>query len=476
MLKKYNSLKEVQTDLLQGKISCVQLVEHYLHNIKARPELNLFIEVFENEAKSQALVVDQKIKSGVYGKLAGMVIGLKDLLCYQGHKVQAASEILEGFESQFSATAVQRLIDEDAIIIGRQNCDEFGMGSSNENSSFGASLNPNDPTKVTGGSSGASAASVKADMCLAAIGSDTGGSVRQPAAFCGVVGMKPSYSRISRHGLIAYASSFDAIGTLSNSVHDSALLLEVMAGHDDFDATISTRPVPAYSQQLDEEMTPKKVCYLQPTLDHPGLNPEISSAFKQVLKQMEAFGHQVEAVPFDFLDYILPTYYILTTAEASTNLARFDGVKYGHRNKDASQLIEMYKESRYDGFGAEVQRRILLGTFVLSASYYDAYFTKAQKVRRLIKEKTEELLVNYDFIVMPTTPSVAFNLNERKKSPLEMYLADLYTVQATIAGVPAISVPVGTDQSGLPIGFQLMAGHFEEQKMFHFADHIMKQL
>ncbi|RNI33271.1 Asp-tRNA(Asn)/Glu-tRNA(Gln) amidotransferase subunit GatA [Rufibacter immobilis] len=469
---RYTSLDAIREEIGRGSLSCRQLVEHYLQNIAAKRHLNAFLEVFEEEALRQAEEVDAKLKAGTAGKLAGMVIGIKDVLAYEGHALQASSQILNGFKSLYTATAVQRLLAEDAVIIGRQNCDEFAMGGSNENSAFGPSLNEIDTTRVPGGSSGGSAVAVQADLCLASIGSDTGGSVRQPAAYCGVVGMKPTYSRISRYGLIAYASSFDQIGVITQSVEDAALLLEVMAGADEFDATVSQRPVPAYSQNLTFDR-PARIGFIRDSFESPGLNTEVKAAVQGVLDGLQADGHTVEAVEFPFLDYIVPTYYILTTAEASSNLGRYDGVKYGFRSENATDLASMYKKTRSEGFGKEVQRRIMLGTFVLSADYYDAYYTKAQQVRRLIKEKTDELLSQYDFLVLPTTPTTAFKIGENTKDPLAMYLEDIYTVQANLAGIPAISLPVGQDSSGLPIGVQVMTKAFAEEQLFAFSKQLM---
>lgn len=472
--KIFRSYHLLQQELTKGAISCEEIVSFYLNNIRQKPHLNVFLEVFEEEAKQRAKVIDKKIAEGTAGRLAGMVVGLKDVLCYQDHHLQASSNILQGFTSQFSATAVERLLDEDAIIIGRINCDEFAMGSSNENSAFGPVLNEADPTRVPGGSSGGSAAAVQANLCTVALGSDTGGSVRQPAAFCGVVGMKPTYSRISRHGLIAYASSFDVIGIISNDIEDNALVLEVMAGKDDFDSTVSFRDVPAYSSLLNVP-APSKVGYIKDTLETEGLSSDIKEKTENALKILKQAGHTVEAVEFPFLKYVLPTYYILTTAEASSNLSRYDGVKYGYRCAQPDGLLSMYKNTRTEGFGEEVKRRIMLGTFVLSASYYDAYYTKAQKVRKLLIEKTKSLLESYDFIVLPTTPTTAFKIGEIS-SPLEMFLADLFTVQASIAGVPAISIPNGVDKDGLPIGLQIMANTFEEAQLYAFAKFLLENI
>ena len=467
-MKRFHSLTEVRSELTAGTLTCRQLVEYYLDNIeRLNPQLNAFLEVWADEARAQAEAVDAKLAAGTAGPLAGMVIGLKDVLAYAGHSLQSSSHMLDGFKSLFTGTAVQRLLDADAILIGRQNCDEFAMGGSNETSYFGPARNALDPDRVPGGSSGGSAVAVQADMCLASIGSDTGGSVRQPAAFCGVVGLKPTYSRVSRYGLVAFASSFDQIGPITRSVQDAALLLEVMAGPDAMDSTVSQHEVPRYSQLL----TPAphyRIGYIADAINSEGLNPEIREALEGQLEQLRGQGHVVEAVDFPFLDFMIPTYYILTTAEASSNLGRFDGVKYGYRAPDATDLESLYKKSRAQGFGAEVQRRIMLGTFVLSASYYDAYYTKAQRVRRLIKEKTDELLRQYDFLVLPTTPTTAFKIGE-KQDPVSMYLADIFTVQASLAGVPAISVPMGEDSAGLPIGLQVMAGAFREAELLAFA-------
>jgi aspartyl-tRNA(Asn)/glutamyl-tRNA(Gln) amidotransferase subunit A len=472
-LKTYGSFREIRNDLHNGRFTCRDLVKHHLSIIHAKAHLNVFLSVFEEEALMRASEVDKKISQKKAGKLAGLVVGIKDVLAYQDHPLQASSKILQGFTSQFTATAVQRLLDEDAIIIGRQNCDEFAMGSSNENSAFGPVLHALDNTRVPGGSSGGSAVGVMADLCHVSLGSDTGGSVRQPAGFCGVVGLKPTYSRISRHGLIAYGSSFDCIGIFGKSVEDVALVLEVISGADDFDSTVSRLPVPAYSELLHQDQPEKyKIAYLR-DIDHAdGIQSEIRENIQKKIQQLKSAGFSVEPIDFPLMDYILPTYYILATAEASSNLSRFDGVRYGYRSDKTEDLHSMYKKSRSEGFGKEVQRRILLGTFVLSASYYDAYYTKAQKVRRIIRDKTKELLQAYDFILMPITPTTAFKLGEHSDNPLEMYLADLFSVQANVVGVPAISVPCGLDKKGLPVGLQIIADDFEESKLLHFSNFI----
>src|SRR5688572_10563497 len=348
------------------------------------------------------------------------------------------------------------------------------MGSSNESSAFGPVLNDFDNTRVSGGSSGGSAVAVQANMCHVSLGSDTGGSVRQPAAFCGVVGLKPTYSRISRHGLIAYGSSFDCIGIFAKSIEDIAIVLEVIAGPDEYDSTVSQRPVPAYTQELDVHNGKSlKIAYIR-ELSSEALQPEIRENIQSTIQMLEREGYSVEEIDFPLMEYILPTYYILATAEASSNLSRFDGVRYGYRSEQTSDLHSMYKKTRSEAFGKEVQRRILLGTFVLSARYYDAYYTKAQKVRRIIRDRTKEILKKYDFIVMPITPTTAFKLGEHSENPLEMYLADLFSVQANVVGVPAISIPCGKDKKGLPIGLQVIADDFEESRLLHFSDHLMK--
>ena len=470
-MKSYASFRDLRNDLQRGHLTCQDLVRHYLSNIHKKKHLNAFLSVYETEAISRASEIDGRIKSNTAGKLAGLVVGIKDVLAYKDHPLQAASRVLEGFNSQYNATAIQRLLDEDAIIIGRQNCDEFGMGSSNENSSFGPVLNDIDNERVPGGSSGGSAVAVMADLCRISLGSDTGGSVRQPAAFCGIIGLKPTYSRISRYGLVAYASSFDCIGILGKHVEDIALVLEVIAGVDEADSTSSRKPVPSYRDAVSVASKTYRIAYLGGL--SAGVQPEIRDSIKNLLTQLTEAGHFTERIEFPLMDYVLPTYYILATAEASSNLSRYDGVRYGYRSKGATDLDSMYKKSRSESLGKEVQRRILLGTFVLSARYYDAYYTKAQKVRRIIREKTKEILAQYDFIVMPITPTTAFRLGEHTDNPLEMYLADLFSVQANVVGVPAISLPCGKDRNGLPIGLQVIADDFEESKLLHFSNLIL---
>lgn len=473
-MKTYTSLQEVRADIDGGNINCVGLVNDYLKRIEENNDLNVFLEVYTDYALEKAKEVDEKIKNGTAGKLAGMVIGLKDVLCHQDKGLQGSSKILDGFISQFNGTAVERILKEDAIVIGRQNCDEFAMGSSNENSAFGNVLNAADKSRVPGGSSGGSAVGVQADLCLASLGSDTGGSVRQPASFCGIIGLKPTYSRISRYGLTAYASSFDTIGILAKSFEDTALLLEVMAGKDEFDSTVSQKEVPAYSQNLDFD---KKISigYMKEAFGE-GVQEDVKKLTQTALDKFNQAGHTTEEFSFDLIDYTLPTYYILTTAEASTNLSRFDGVRYGYRSSNTTDLVSMYKKSRSEGFGPEVKKRIMLGTFVLSHGYYDAYYTKAMKMRRLIKEETEKLLEKHDFLVMPTAPTTAFKIGENTEDSLAMYLADIFTVQASLSGIPGISIPNGTDQNGMPVGLQILSKSFNEAELLAFAKHAQKLL
>lgn len=456
--------------LTTGATTVRKTVEGFLTRIAETADLNAFLEVFADEALAAADVVDQKLKDGKpLGRLAGVVVGIKDNICYEGHKAQGASVILEGFESLYSATVIQKLLAEDAIIIGRCNCDEFAMGSSNENSAFGNVLNPIDKGRVPGGSSGGSAVAVAADLCHVSLGSETGGSVRQPASFCGLVGVKPTYGRVSRHGLMAFASSFDQVSPFAKNVEDVALVLEVISGNDEFDSTASSKVVGDLSPKLAGK---KRFAYLKASVETEALDATIKNRFLEVVEQMKADGHTVDAVEFNILDYLIPTYYILTTAEASSNLSRYDGMRYGYRSAKATDLESTYKLSRSEGFGPEVKRRIMLGTFVLSAGYYDAYYAKAQRVRRMLKNTVDELFADYDMILCPTTPDVAFRFGENSDDPIKMYLEDIYTVLANLVGIPAVSVPMG-EKNGLPFGIQIMANRFEEAQMLAYAKYIM---
>lgn len=467
----FSNIATLQIDFKAKTLTATSLLEQTLQRIEDKKHLNAFLEIFTESAKIQAAEVDKKIAAGTAGKLAGVIIGLKDNICYKGHKVSASSKILEGFESLYSATVVERLLAEDAIIIGRLNCDEFAMGSSNENSAFGPVLNPLNEKCVPGGSSGGAAAAVAAGLCQVSLGSDTGGSIRQPASFTGTVGFKPTYGRVSRYGLIAYASSFDQIGPISHTVADTALVMEVIAGKDARDNTSSSHAVESYSAALKSD-TKYKIAYVKEYVEADGLDPEVKALIQKRLEELKADGHTVEGVSFPYLDYMVPTYYVLTTAEASSNLSRFAGINYGHRSKDATDLESTFKKSRAEGFGPEVKRRIMLGTFVLSAGYYDAYYSKGQKVRRVIQYKTREILKRYDFIVTPSTPGTAFEFGKNSADPIKMYLEDIFTVQANIVGVPAISIPCGMHSNGLPAGIQLMADFFEEGKLLNLAKRI----
>ncbi|ASU36049.1 Asp-tRNA(Asn)/Glu-tRNA(Gln) amidotransferase subunit GatA [Mucilaginibacter xinganensis] len=473
MTKSYTSLNEIKNEIAIGKITVLKLVEGYIGNITENARLNAFNEVFAAEALEEAKKIDARIKQGIAGKLAGMVIAIKDNICYKGHKVSASSKILKDFTSVYTSTIVERLLAEDAVIIGRCNCDEFAMGAANENSYFGHVKNFADETRVSGGSSGGSAVAVQANMCHAAIGTDTGGSVRQPAAFCGLVGLKPTYGRISRHGIIAYASSFDQVGPITRSVEDAALLLEVMAGPDEYDGTLANNEVAEFSKNI-KAPGKKKIAYLQEALSSPGVDADVKNTLVTYIEKLRAEGHTVKPIAFDHLDYMVPTYYVLAMAEASSNLSRYDGVHYGYRSPAATDLSSTYKKSRSEGFGKEVKRRIMLGTFVLSAGYYDAYFAKAQKVRRLIREKTDAILQEYDFILVPTAPEPAFAIGKQEKDPVVTYLSDIFTVQASLTGAPAISLPAGNNSRGLPLGLQLLTKHFDEQELLNFSKYFLE--
>ncbi|WP_295121968.1 Asp-tRNA(Asn)/Glu-tRNA(Gln) amidotransferase subunit GatA [uncultured Chitinophaga sp.] len=475
-MSEFSSISSFQKALYAGNTTCENAVRQYLERIEQFRHLNAFVEVFAEEALERARSLDIRVRNGEkLGPLAGVVTGIKDVICYRDHEVSASSNILKGFTSLYSATAVERLLEADAVIIGNLNCDEFAMGSTNENSAHGKVLNALDTTRVPGGSSGGSAVAVQADLCLVSLGSDTGGSVRQPADFCGIIGLKPTYGRISRHGLIAYASSFDQIGIFGKNIADVAAVLQVIAGPDTYDSTASQREVPDYQTYLNEGNKSYKIAYLKDALHHEGLDPEMRAGYEQFFDNLKAEGHTVEAVNFDYLDYVVAAYYVLTTAEASSNLSRFDGVKYGYRTPAAGlELADFYKKSRSEGFGKEVKRRILLGTFVLSAGYYDAYFTKAQQVRRLVVEKMNGILSCYDAILLPTVPSTAFKIGEKMEDPIAMYLADIYTVLANLTGVPAVSIPLQRHSNGMPYGIQIIAKQFDEGHLLQIANNLLQ--
>lgn len=461
------TLTEARSALSEGATVSAFTTEA-LRTAADRADLNAFLELFNDTALTQAARVDDRLKKGAAGPLAGMVISIKDNICYKDHRLGASSRILEGFTSLYSATVVERLLAADAVIIGRTNCDEFAMGSSNENSAYGPVKNPADPTKVPGGSSGGAAASVSAGIVHAALGSDTGGSIRQPASFCGTVGFKPTYGRVSRYGLIAFASSFDQIGPFALSVEDVAALYQVIAGNDPRDSTTSHKPVEAVTLAPPGKL---RIGYFREGLERPGMDPEVVAHLHAQIERLKKEGHAVEPVEVPFLDHQVPTYYILATAEASSNLARFDGIHFGHRSKSAKGVEETYRLSRSEGFGPEVKRRILLGTFVLSAGYYDAYYGQAQRVRRIIRDKTLAAFDKHDLLLGPTCPTTAF-AHGAITDPVAMYLQDIFTVQANLAGTPAISLPTGTHSNGLPFGVQLMARPFDEARLLAAAHHL----
>jgi aspartyl-tRNA(Asn)/glutamyl-tRNA(Gln) amidotransferase subunit A len=465
----FSSIEQYHSCLKKGTMSSLQAVEFYLDAIRSNPAINCFIEVFADEALARARQLDSQPFSG---KLHGVVIGIKDNICYKDHHVSAASPILKNFISLYSATAVERLLQEGAIIIGRQNCDEFGMGSTNENTPYGPVLNPSDHTRVAGGSSGGSAAAVAAGLCMASLGSDTGGSVRLPADHCGVVGLKPAYGRVSRYGLVAYASSFDQIGILAKNIDDAGLILEVIAGPDNYDSTC----IPAVNYNSEEKKT-YSIAYFPEWLEHPSLDPEIRNAIENKILELKQQGHQVNPVHFDLTEYIVPTYYILTTAEASSNLSRYDGIRYGQRVAAPNQdLAGFYKTNRAQGFGKEVKRRIMLGTFVLSSGYYDAYYTKAQKLRRLLQERTALIFNEYDFIIAPNSPHIAPFLGENNsKDPAAVYMADIFTVFANLTGITAVSVPVFKHSSNLSFGLQVASRQQNEVPLLRFSHQLMQQ-
>jgi aspartyl-tRNA(Asn)/glutamyl-tRNA(Gln) amidotransferase subunit A len=471
----FSTIKDYHNDLLNGRTTCVEAVRHYIAAVKANQHLNAFLEIFEEEALQRAAELDAQGNAMINGKLHGVIVGIKDVLCYKHHKVTAASKILSNFTALYNATAVERLLAEGAIIIGRNNCDEFAMGSSNENSAYGVVKNAADESKVPGGSSGGSAVAVQAGMCMVSLGSDTGGSVRQPADFCGVVGFKPSYGRISRYGLIAYASSFDQVGIFANNVEDVALVLEVIAGADEFDSTASSTPVPAFSKLLNDESKKYRFAYFRQALENATLDVEIRTRIEAFTTSLTDEGHSVEAIDFEMLDHIVPVYYVLTTAEASSNLSRYDGVKFGYRNAAASaDLSDMYTTTRSEGFGKEVKRRIMLGNFVLSAGYFDAYFTKAQQVRQLLVQQTNQLFEKYDFILLPTSPTTAFAFDHHK-DPVEMFLADIYTVYANLVGIPAISLPLFRHRNNMPFSLQLLGSRDSEVSLLRVSQNLLHQ-
>ena len=465
---------DIKKELTRGQWTSEQLVQDYLNKINEGTHLNAFISVLGEKPLKKAKAIDEKRARKKGGKLAGLVIALKDNLAVKGEKLTCGSHILENFISPYNATVVHKLETEDAIIIGKTNMDEFAMGSSNENSYFGPVKNPADPSRVPGGSSGGSCVAVATGMASAALGSDTGGSIRQPAAFCGVVGLKPTYGRVSRFGLVAFASSLDQIGPISKTVEDAALLLEVISGHDERDATSASVPVPEFSKTFRKDVKGLEIG-LPKEYFAEGLNTEVRKSIQKTIDLLKESGVVFIDVELPHTDYAIATYYVLANAEASSNLSRFDGARYGFR-AEAKDLEEMYVQSRSQGFGEEVKRRIMLGTHVLSAGYYDAYYQEAQKVRTLIKQDFEHVFKKCDCLLTPTTPTTAFKLGEKLADPLTMYLSDIYTASVNLAGLPAISIPCGFDSNNLPIGVQIIGKHFDEAMVLRVGDFIERNL
>ncbi len=468
--QKPRSMAELRAAITSGTTKATELAGAYYDRIAAvNPHLNIYLSLTRDRALEQAERVDAMAARGeTLPPLAGIPVGIKDVLVMQGAPATAGSKILQGYRPPYDATVVSRLEAAGAVLLGKTNCDEFAMGSSNENSAYGPVRNPVDPERVPGGSSGGSAAAVAANLAVGTLGSDTGGSIRQPASFCGVVGVLPTYGRVSRYGLIAFASSLDRVGPFAGSVRDAATLLGVIAGHDPQDATSSPALVPDYATESDR---PAEGLRIGVPVEYfgDGLDPEVRGAIEKGIKALEVAGCTIHPVTLPTTRYAIPTYYLVATAEASANLARFDGVRYGYRSPESETLSAMYRHSRDEGFGAEVKRRILLGTYALSAGYYDAYYLKALKVRRLLAEEFLQAFGEVDAIVTPTAPTAAFKLGEKTGDPLAMYLADIYTVTASLAGICGVTVPCGQTKAGLPVGMQVLARHLNESTAFRVA-------
>jgi aspartyl-tRNA(Asn)/glutamyl-tRNA(Gln) amidotransferase subunit A len=469
------TVESTRTAIREKQFTASRLVDDFYKKIAAEdPEIHAYLMLSQDRARQQAAHVDDLAGSGKpLPPLAGVPVAIKDVMVTKGIRSTAGSRTLENFIPPYSCTAVARLEAAGAIILGKTNCDEFAMGSSNENSAYGPVRNPRDKSRVPGGSSGGSAAVVAAGTAVAALGSDTGGSIRQPAAFCGVVGLMPTYGRVSRYGLIAFASSLDHIGPLTKTVKDAAIILHHIAGRDPMDSTSANLPVPDYEQEIEKPLKGLKLGVPKEYFAE-GLDAEVRAAVEAAIQQLAGDGCEIVPISLPHTPYAIPAYYVIATAEASANLARFDGVRYGYRSKQARTLSEMYRKSRDEGFGAEVKRRIMLGTYALSSGYYDAYYLKAQKVRTLLARDFEEAFRQVDAIVTPTTPTPAFKLGEKTDDPLQMYLADIYTVVGDLVGVPGISVPCGKSKSGLPIGVQILGKHFDEStvlRLGHAVEH-----
>ncbi len=471
------SLAEARAAVVEGRVSAAALAEeHYERIALVDPEIHSYLALTRERAMAQAERVDAAVKAGgPLGPLAGVPVGIKDVLTVKGVATTAGSKILEGYKPPYDATAVARLEAAGAVVLGKLNCDEFAMGSSNENSAYGPVKNPRALDRVPGGSSGGSAAAVAAGLCVASLGTDTGGSIRQPAAFCGVVGVLPTYGRVSRYGLIAFASSLDRVGPFARSVEDAAVMLEVLAGPDAMDATCSHETVAGYAAETKKDVAGLRIGVPEEYFGE-GLNAEIREAIEKALDGLRAAGCSIHKVSLRHTRYAVPTYYVIATAEASSNLSRFDGVRFGLRSEDAGTLAAMYRNTRDEGFGAEVKRRILLGTYVLSAGYYDAYYKKAQQVRALLTRDFVQAFEKVDAIVAPVTPTAAFKLGEKTDDPLQMYLEDIYSVAASLAGICGMSVPCGETKAGLPIGVQVLGKHFDEATMLRVGAAVEKQM
>ena len=464
------TVHELQQKLKSKELTITEILESYCNRINEKePEVEAFVTTYLEEAKAEAQKVQEKLDNGEnLGEYAGIPIGIKDNLCMKGTKTTCSSKMLENFVSPYDATVIEKLKDKNIISLGKLNMDEFAMGSSTESSYFKKTKNPWNLNKVPGGSSGGSAAAVVANMVPWALGSDTGGSIRQPASLCGVVGLKPTYGLVSRFGLVAFASSLDQIGPITKDVRDSAMLLSLIAGHDEKDTTSEEVEKKDYTKALKNDVKGLKIGVPKEFFGE-GINEEVKKELTKAIETYKELGAEVEEFSLDVAKYALATYYIIACAEASSNLGRFDGIRYGYRTPEYSNLKEIYKKSRSEGFGAEVKRRIILGTYVLSSGYYDAYYKKAQQVRTLVSNEFSKAFEKYDVILTPTSPVTAFNIGEKSNNPLEMYLADICTVSINIAGVPAISIPCGVDSEGMPVGMQLIGNKFEEEKILNAA-------
>ena len=464
------TVHELIEKLKNKELTSTEITQSYIDRIKEKePEVQAFVTTLEDEALKQAKEIDEKRASGeIKNDLAGIPIGIKDNMCTKGIKTTCSSHMLEKFVSPYDATVVEKLKSENLIDLGKLNMDEFAMGGSTEYSYFHKTYNPWNLNKVPGGSSGGSAAAVAANMVPWALGSDTGGSIRQPSSFCGVVGLKPTYGLISRYGLVAFASSLDQIGPITKDVEDSAILLNLIAGHDEKDTTSADIAKKDYTKNLKNNIKGKKIGVPKEFFGE-GINAEVKEKLQEAMETYKELGAEVEEFSLDIAKYSLATYYIIACAEASSNLGRFDGIRYGYRTPEFSNLKELYKKSRSEGFGPEVKRRIILGTYVLSSGYYDAYYKKAQQVRTLVMNEFQKAFEKYDVILTPTSPTVAFDIGSKSNNPLEMYLADICTVSVNIAGLPGISIPCGVDKEGMPVGMQLIGNKFEEEKLLNMA-------